>query len=100
MVGGTAEAPALWHEVPLDDLSTLLPEYAGGRQIVPLLQSSNREEAECFSAYAAQQGIAQKVGVKQHQYAIAFARSPTSSCRAARCPSSSCPSASARGCPG
>ena len=26
-----------------------------------------------FSAYAAQQGIAQKVGVKQHQYAIAFA---------------------------
>ena len=73
MVGGTEEAPCLWHEVPLDGLSDLLPEYAGSRQMVPLLQSSNREEAECYSAYAAQQGVAQKVGVKQHQYAIAFA---------------------------
>jgi hypothetical protein len=67
------EAPCLWHEVPLDDLSDLLPEYAGSRQMVPILQSSNREEAECYSAYGAQQGIAQKISVKQHQYAIAFA---------------------------
>ena len=35
------------HEVPLDDLSGLLPsEYTAGEQIVPLLVSSNREEAE------------------------------------------------------
>ena len=73
VVGGTEEAPCLWHEVPLDDLSDLLPEYAGSRQMVPILQSSNREEAECYSAYGAQQGIAQKISVKQHQYAIAFA---------------------------
>ena len=36
---------------------------------------TNREEAECYSAYAAQQGLAQKVGVKMHQYGLAFALS-------------------------
>ena len=56
--GGTRDAPRLWHEVSLDDLSGLLPsEYTAGEQIVPLLVSSNREEAECYSAYAAQQGL-------------------------------------------
>ena len=76
VVGGTRDAPRLWHEVPLDDLSGLLPsEYTAGEQIVPLLVSSNREEAECYSAYAAQQGLAQKVGVKMHQYGLAFALS-------------------------
>ena len=37
-----------------------------------LLVSGNTEQAECYSAFAAQQGVAQKLDVKQHQYGFAF----------------------------
>ena len=73
VVGGTKDAPRLWHEVPLDDLSELLPDYVPGEQVVPLQVSANKEQAECFGIYAAQQGIAQKLGVRQHQYGFAWA---------------------------
>ena len=73
IVGGTAAAPRLWHEVPLEDLSDLIPEYVGGEQVVPILLSGHAEEVECYSIYAAQQGIAQKLRVKIHQYGLAFA---------------------------
>ena len=83
VVGGTAEAPRLWHEVPLDDLSDLLPDYVAGEQVVPLLVSRHAEVADCYSVYAAQQGIAQKLMVRGHQYMLAFvcARGHTVRCR-------------------
>ena len=44
VVGGTKEAPRLWHEVELDDLSGLLPasllESFDGAQVVPIPLSS------------------------------------------------------------
>ena len=72
VVGGTKEAPRLWHEVPLDDLSSLIPDYVGGAQVVPILLSPNAEDVDCYSLFAAQQGIAQKIRVKCHQYGLAF----------------------------
>ena len=59
-------------EVELDDLTALLPEYIDGAQVVPVLLSPNAEEVDCFSLFAAQQGIAQKIRVKCHQIGLAF----------------------------
>lgn len=73
VVGGTDASPRLWHEVPLDDLTGLIPLSADGAQVVPVLCSGNEEEVDCFSFFGAQQGIAQKLKVKMHQYSLAFA---------------------------
>ncbi len=42
-------------------------------QTVPILRSLAPEDADCFSMYAAQQGIARHVSVKRHPYDLAFA---------------------------
>ena len=42
-------------------------------QVIPLLKSSTHDEADCYSVYAAQQGILRRVTVKRHQYDLAFA---------------------------
>lgn len=40
---------------------------------MPILLSRNAEVADCYSVFAAQQGIAQKIHVHVHQYGLAFA---------------------------
>jgi hypothetical protein len=89
VVGGTEDAPILWHEVPLPDLSRLIPEFTIPRstedfdgcedernncaQVIPLLLSPSSETADCYSVYAAQQGICNKILVRRHPYELAFA---------------------------
>ena len=73
VVGGTADAPRLWHGVPLDDLTGLVEPTTDGAQVVPVLCSVNLHEVDNLSTYAAQQGLAQKLRVKIHQYDFAFA---------------------------
>lgn len=75
VVGGAKDGPGrrLWHEVPLDNLAGLIPPTPSGEQVVPVMLSSNEEQIDCYSFFAAQQGIAQKVKVKVHQYMLAFA---------------------------
>lgn len=73
VVGGTAASPRLWHEVPLDDLSGLIPARADGAQVIPLLKTPKIEVVNCYSVFTAQQGIAKDVRVKHHQYGLAFA---------------------------
>jgi hypothetical protein len=67
-------------KVPLPDLSELLPQMENDEnpayyasQAVPVLKSSAEEHADCFSIYAAQQGIARQVSVKRHPFDLAFA---------------------------
>lgn len=73
IVGGSKEAPRLWHEVPLEDLSSLLPDYIEGEQIIPVQVSKAAEDAECTSMFAAQEDLPPALKVKQHQYGFAFA---------------------------
>ena len=73
IAGGTAAAPRYWHEMQLDDLSSLIPGCDPSAQLVALLPSSNAEEVDCYSFYTAQQGLAQKIDVRGHQYMLAFA---------------------------
>lgn len=65
IVGGTAASPRLWHGIPLDDLTGLVPETGAGSnvQVVPICPSTNPETVQCLSMYAAQQGIAQRLQV-------------------------------------
>ena len=74
IVGGTPSKPIYWHEVPLEDLSGLIPnDYYDGQQVVPLFTEGNDSEEDLNSLYAAHEGIAHRVSVKGHGYAIAFA---------------------------
>ena len=74
IVGGTPSKPIYWHEVPLEDLSGLIPnDYYAEEQVVPLFTEANDSEEDINSLYAAHQGIAHKLSVKGHGYAIAFA---------------------------
>ena len=74
IVGGTPSKPIYWHEVPLEDLSGLIPnDYYAEEQVVPLFTEANDSEEDINSLYAAHQGIAHKLSVKAHGYAIAFA---------------------------
>ena len=59
--------------MPLDDLSELIPGCDASAQLIALLPSSNVEDADCYSFYSAQQGLAQKVEVRGHPYLLAFA---------------------------
>ena len=72
-VGGTTDAPQLWHGVPLDDLSGLIESVIPNEQVIPLLVSSNAEDAELHGIVAAQANIAEKVKVKIFQFMLAFA---------------------------
>ena len=69
---GTAAA-RYWHEVELDDLSGVLPNYVEGEQIIPLVVSKNAYKADCHSDVAALEGIDAKQEVFVHQYAVGFA---------------------------
>ena len=74
IVGGTPSKPIYWHEVPLEDLSGLIPnDYYDDQQVVPLFTEGNDSEEDLNSLYAAHEGIAHRVSVKGHGYAIAFA---------------------------
>ena len=74
IVGGTPSKPIYWHEVPLEDLSGLIPnDYYDGQQVIPLFTEGNDSEEDLNSLYAAHKGIAHRVSVKGHGYAIAFA---------------------------
>ena len=42
-------------------------------QVVPLLLSSDAEEVDCYSVYAAQHAISRRVLIKRHPYDMAFA---------------------------
>ena len=48
-------------------------ETNNASQTIPLLISPNIEQVDCYSTYAAQQGIARHVAVKRHPYDMAFA---------------------------
>jgi hypothetical protein len=67
-------------KVPLPDLSELLPTIENDEgpsyyvsQTVPVLLSPKDESADCYSMYAAQQGIARQVSIKRHSFDLAFA---------------------------
>jgi hypothetical protein len=80
VIGGTAAMSVLWHEVPLPDLTKLIPKLyvppgteESSEQVISLLLSPHEEKVDCYSVYAAQQGIPSKMGVKRHPYDLAFA---------------------------
>jgi hypothetical protein len=80
VIGGTAAMPVLWHEVPLPDLTNLIPKLSvpprteeSSEQVISLLLSPHEEKVDCYSVYAAQQGISNKIGVKRHPYDLVFA---------------------------
>ena len=74
IVGGTPSKPMYWHEVPLEELSGLIPnDYYADEQVIPLFTEANDSEEDINSLYAAHQGIAHTLSVKAHGYAIAFA---------------------------
>ncbi len=80
VIGGTAAMPVLWHEVPLPNLTNLIPKLSvppdteeSSEQVISLLLSPHEEKVDCYSVYAAQQCIPSKMGVKRHPYILAFA---------------------------
>ena len=42
-------------------------------QVIPILKTSNPDDVDCYSVYAAQQGINRRVPIKRHPYDLAFA---------------------------
>ena len=42
-------------------------------QVIPLLKTSNPDLVDCYSVYAAQQGILRHISIKRHPYDLAFA---------------------------
>jgi hypothetical protein len=79
-------------QVPLPNLSGLIPkaddvgdtddfqdtndlQRTGNvcSQVIPILKSSNPDTVDCYSVYAAQQGIKRLVSIKRHPYDLAFA---------------------------
>ncbi len=62
VIGGTDDMPFLWHEVPLPDLTRLIPKLSvppgtkkSSEQSISLLLSPHKEKVDCYSVYAAQQ---------------------------------------------
>lgn len=69
------------HQVTLPDLSEVMPSHVedgecthdDDSQTIPLLKSSSAEFVDCYSMYAAQQGLPRQVSIKRHPYDLAFA---------------------------
>jgi hypothetical protein len=45
----------------------------GNLQVIPLILSSNTEDADCYSIYSAQHSLTRRILIKRHPYEIAFA---------------------------
>jgi hypothetical protein len=63
----------VFHGVPLDDLSDLIDSCVAGEQVVPVLMSSEREQATLQSLYSAMCSLPQSLELRVHQYLPAFA---------------------------
>ena len=72
---GSAPGSVLWHGVELDDLSGLIESVTPDAQVVSLLVSRQlkKDGVALRGLVAAQNGLAEKVGVEQHPYRLAFA---------------------------
>lgn len=64
---------AMWHGVPLDDLSELVDSLASDAVVVPLLLGKKDVEADLYHIEAAQHGLPAKLNVRAHTYILAFA---------------------------
>ena len=67
-------------QVPLPNLAGLIPiaddlQDTGDAcsQVIPILKTSNPDIVDCYSVYAAQQGILRRISIKRHPYDLAFA---------------------------